>query len=961
MLQHAIALLVLTVSAGAGTEAPVARNDVPPGEWSLAADLPGAPGWDALQARHPGSWSVYTDLSTGAPSLIAGPPIPAGMPVRADDAGVARARAFLEELRDVLRVDDPAAFAVERVTTVTNPHGQELVIVHLKQTWNGLDIRHQSEGGDREKRASVFFVFKGGHVVMLGSDAVPALALPAETRLDEAGALSRALGSAEVGPAALKRVESRSYVSVRGSRAFLAREVEVVTSEPEHRWRFVFDAHTGALEEQRDDLRHVDYLGNVKAGSVDFPGGAFQQRPQRALRVNIGTGGFGITDINGDWRVPNSSPQSVLIGGRFLGDWAVVQDQSGSNLNFVSVATPGVPTNVIMNPFHMTEFESAEAAAYHWATTTRFSIQAYYPSFNGLAALPINVNLNSFCGATWDGTSLNFRRAGNGCNNTAYGEAVAHEYGHAFHEWFYGSTTPDGFSEGIADHIGYVVSRSREMPRNWYTNGTPLRDYRPGGAANLTQWPCSNCPDSLRGQVWAGFTMDLYDNLVAAHGPAAGSLLWHQITIPAYGYLPTDEAYALWAVYSLDDDDFDLANGTPNCASITAAARRHSLPLPWRLPSSPCGADLRPPSPEYRSPVLEAGLSGAAYDASPALSSNGLTVWFVSNRAGGVGGLDIWTATRPSISAAWSAPALVPNVNSANTEIAVAVNDIGTEMFITTDRPGGAGGYDLWRSTRVTVFNPWSVPVPASGVNTASHDMDATITGDGSQLFFSSNRAGTFDIYGATRSGTANFVNLRLQFNQSFQEGGCAVSSDGLKLFMSWNFEGNYNYTINRRTAAFDTFGNIARTLTELNTSTNELRGDETSDGFSFYFSRIGNVGPSANIYRADRIQPKLNGPRSGAAGTTPDFFLRRDPGDVGSIVLGVDAIPPTPVPPVVGELGIVPLLTLVTAVHDANGLVRWTTTAPNAPGVMLWLQGISQDPGGTYYLSDRLSFLLLP
>jgi len=282
MLRSALLLLIGPVLAWAGTES-VARNDVPPGVWRSAADLAPEDGWGALQARHGGPWSVYADLATGAPSLIVGRPLPAGMEVHADDAGVGRARVFLEELRELLRVDDPSAFAVERVTSVTNAWGQEVVYVNLKQTWNGLDVWHQSPGGDREKLALVLFRFKGTDLVMSGSDAAPALALPAETRLDEAEAVRRALGTLPAGAAALERVASRSYVSVRGSRAFLAREVEVVTSEPEHAWRFIFDAHTGALEEQRDDLRHVDMIGNVKAGSLDFPGGTFAQRNARSL------------------------------------------------------------------------------------------------------------------------------------------------------------------------------------------------------------------------------------------------------------------------------------------------------------------------------------------------------------------------------------------------------------------------------------------------------------------------------------------------------------------------------------------------------------------------------------------------------------------------------------------------------------------------------------------------------
>jgi hypothetical protein len=35
----------------------------------------------------------------------------------------------------------------------------------------------------------------------------------------------------------------------------------------------------------------------------------------------------------------------------------------------------------------------------------------------------------------------------------------------------------------------------------------------------------------------------------------------------------------------VDDDDFDLTNGTPNSGAITAAARSRSIPLPAALPS----------------------------------------------------------------------------------------------------------------------------------------------------------------------------------------------------------------------------------------------------------------------------------------------------------------------------------------------------------------------------------------
>jgi len=951
------ALWLLAVSASA-------ESEVPPGRWTRVQDLAPDPSWAGLQARFGAGWSVYTDLGSGAPSLIAGPPIPAGMIVRADEAGVARARRFLEELREVLRVDDPSAFAVERAVAVTNPWGQEVVYINLKQTWNGLDVRHQSPGGDREKLAMVLFRFKGTDLVMSGSDAVPGFDVPGEVRLEEAEAIRRSLGSATLGAARIEKVETRSYVSVRGSRTFLAREVEVLTSDPPHDWRFVYDAHTGELEEQRDDVRHADLVGNVKAGSLDFPGGTFAQRNAQSLRVTALTGAFDTTDVNGNFRITHPGTSPILVSGRFLGDWAVVNDVSGNgNLGFTQQAVPGANENVILNPANLSELESAEAAAYHWTTTTRFAIQAWYPGFNGLANLPVNVNTSQSCSSSYFGT-LNFSRSGNGCNNTAFADVVAHEYGHGFHAWFHGSTIPYGFSDGIADHVAFMLTRSRVIGRNYHTNGNPLRDYREGGGAHLTQWPCTGCAAHKAGEAWAGFTMDLYSNLVAVYGTTIGSTRWHQITVPLYAANPADEAQALTEAYLLDDDDATLANGTPNCPSLTSAARRHSLPIPWLLPTSPCGNDLPPPSPEYRTPVEVSALNGGQHDSAPAVSGSGLSVWFISTRAGGVGSTDIWTSSRSSISGAWSAPTLVPGVNSTQSEISVAVSDNGLEMFLASDRPGGSGGYDLYWCDRTTPSSPWSAPVALS-LNTNRDEVDPSITGDGTELFFASNRgsSGTFGIWSATRLlPPTGFGSARVHRDTvGFDEVGPAVSSDGLKLFWSTNASGNHDWFQSRRTAPSFAFEVTWRSIGELNTGNAERGGDETLDGFSFFFARRFTFGPSTGIYRADRIQPRLNGPRWGAANQPVSFRLRRDPGDFGIIVLGLDAIPPTPVPPVVGVLGIVPLLTVASAVHDANGIVGWTTPVPSAPGVVLHLQGISQDPGGAWYLSDRLSFLIVP
>jgi hypothetical protein len=958
-MRRAVVLLVLAASVRAGSE-------VPPGRWQSADDFHGDAAWTALQARHPGPWSVWTDLATGAPSLVAGAPIPAGTAVRADEAGIARARAFLDELREVLRVDDPSAFALERAVAVTNPHGQELTFINLKQTWRGLDVWHQSEGGEREKLALVKLRFKGTDLVLFGSDATPALGVPDEVRLQEGEAAHRAVGL--VGTTALASVEARSYVSVRGNRAFLARDVEVRTEGPEHLWRYIFDAHTGALVERRDALRRVDVVGDVQMGCLDYPGGTFAMRPGASLRVATQTSpvysAYARTD--GSFRITYPGTLGLFIEGRLLGEWAAVQDTSGNgDLFFVRSATPGQPAPVRMNPSNVAEAENAETAGYYWTTRTHDELKAHWTGFTGLASLPVRVNLVNTCNAYWNGTSINFFISGMGCNNSAYSDVIAHEYGHAFHDWWHGSTDPGGFSEGIGDHVAYMLTGSRAVGRNFHQNGSPVRDYRPGGGSSLRQWPCTGCEVHRRGEVWAGFTFDLHDALIARLGSLPGYVHWGRITLAMYAANPADEVEALAHVYLMDDPDANLANGTTVCTDITKAAQRHALPIPVILPSS-CGNDPLPPAPEYRTPVPVNELNGAAYDSDPCLDDAQLNVWWTSNRAGGLGANDIWTASRPNLAAAWGTPVNVAAVNSSAGEFGVEVRGDGLEMFIVSNRAGGSGGWDLWRSTRSSPTGAWSAPTALTALNTASHEVDPSIRSDGLELFFSSDRvSAVFNNYSASRSNPSStaWTGVINVANTGTDDGAPAIAPDGMTLFTAVPLSGRYSFRKYLRSAPSPSFPfSLWRLANELNsTSADNLDGDVTADDFSFYFARIGSLGPSATIYRADRVHPRMVGPTSGWPSSIVRLSLRRDPGDFGWIVLGVDPLPATPVAGVSGPLLILPLVVVAQGVHGVNGLVTWTAVVPNAPGVTVYLQGLSQDPQGQLYLSDRLAFVHTP
>lgn len=54
---------------------------------------------------------------------------------------------------------------------------------------------------------------------------------------------------------------------------------------------------------------------------------------------------------------------------------------------------------------------------------------------------------------------------------------------------------------------------------------------------------------------------------------------------------------------------------------------------------------------------------------------------------------------------------LVANVNTTSFDRKASIRRDGLEMFLTSNRPGGLGGLDLWISTRASTKDQWSVPI----------------------------------------------------------------------------------------------------------------------------------------------------------------------------------------------------------------------------------------------------------
>ncbi|HEV8325566.1 MAG TPA: hypothetical protein VG389_28415 [Myxococcota bacterium] len=157
----------------------------------------------------------------------------------------------------------------------------------------------------------------------------------------------------------------------------------------------------------------------------------------------------------------------------------------------------------------------------------------------------------------------------------------------------------------------------------------------------------------------------------------------------------------------------------------------------------------------FSPPTPVAGVNSADSDAFPNLSYDGLTLYFASPRTGGAGNQDLYSATRASVAAPFGLPANMTSLNTFDGEFAPSVSADGLTLYFVSDRPGGLGSYDIWAATRADTAGTFGSPVPVSGVNDVGVDSTPALTFDGTTLFFASDRPGSLgavDLWMAQRA-----------------------------------------------------------------------------------------------------------------------------------------------------------------------------------------------------------------
>lgn len=196
-----------------------------------------------------------------------------------------------------------------------------------------------------------------------------------------------------------------------------------------------------------------------------------------------------------------------------------------------------------------------------------------------------------------------------------------------------------------------------------------------------------------------------------------------------------------------------------------------------------------------------APFSGRYSDADPFISPDGKTLFFPSNRpliAGGdpAGSINIWAVNKETTG--WGEPFMLESpINSDRTvEIYPSVSRNGT-LYFSSDRKGGRGSADIYRSKRVNghYLNPENL---GKSINSEYREFDAYIAPDESFLIFSSSDRpdglGRSDLYISVQKDNGKWTkakNLGEKFNTSASEFTPMLSPDGFYFFFTSTRMGN--------------------------------------------------------------------------------------------------------------------------------------------------------------------------
>jgi predicted outer membrane repeat protein len=146
--------------------------------------------------------------------------------------------------------------------------------------------------------------------------------------------------------------------------------------------------------------------------------------------------------------------------------------------------------------------------------------------------------------------------------------------------------------------------------------------------------------------------------------------------------------------------------------------------------------------------------SSRGHNLMPWVSPDNLRMYYY-NEFGGRSMLRV--SRRGSVNAPWPEGTSIVELNALGQHLQAPklTSDELIIFFEALDIPGGKGGYDIWKASRLNSNSPFSGHENLSEINTIANEGAPSVSADGLTLVFHSNRNGPFQLFRATRGSLA--------------------------------------------------------------------------------------------------------------------------------------------------------------------------------------------------------------
>jgi hypothetical protein len=150
-------------------------------------------------------------------------------------------------------------------------------------------------------------------------------------------------------------------------------------------------------------------------------------------------------------------------------------------------------------------------------------------------------------------------------------------------------------------------------------------------------------------------------------------------------------------------------------------------------------------------PIAVAALNTPTGETTPDVSGDGLTIYFASQRPGGLGDYDLWISTRASRQDPWNEPVHVRELSSAAGEATASMTQDQLAIVMSSNRKDGML-HSLYMSTRPTTASPWGPPAELTSLDLVGEETSGFLVHDGLTIYFDAAPGGDRDLYYATRA-----------------------------------------------------------------------------------------------------------------------------------------------------------------------------------------------------------------